>query len=314
MNLETLQEMQILARVVQAGSLSAAARQLGCSPASVSRALNALEDALGVKLLNRSSRNISLTDAGELYLQRIEGVLHDVQEAREAVVELGQVPRGVLHVHARMTVGVHHVVSALPEFLARYPAVSVNLTLSDERLDLVDHKIDVAIHSGAMEDSALIARTLATSPRFVVASPEYLERHSPPVSPRDLGAHKCLTYRFDLGVPVWRLARDGGEEEARLESYLQSNNGDVLRLAALKGLGLALLPEWQISEELRSGRLVRVLSEYRVGHGHLPFDNVLYAVYQPTRHLSPKVRAFVDYLAGLFRERSTRGWYQSRVG
>lgn len=306
--METLQEMEILARVVQAGSLSAAARQLGCSPASVSRALNGLEDALGVKLLNRSSRNISLTEAGELYLQRIERVLRDVQEARDAVVELGQVPRGTLHVHARMAVGVHHVVSALPGFLALCPDVSVNLTLSDERLDLVDHKIDVAIHSGALEDSALIARALAVSPRYIVASPEYLEKHPPPEAADGLRAHKCLTYRFDLGGPVWRLARNGAEQDVRLESYVQSNNGEVLRLTALKGLGLALLPEWQISEELRTGKLVRVLSEYRAGHGHLPFDNVLYAVYQPTRHLSPKVRAFVDYLARVFRERSNQGW------
>lgn len=290
-------------RVVQAGSLSAAARQLGCSPASVSRHVSRLEDMLRVRLINRSSRRLSLTEVGEIYLHHVERIIADIDEAHEAVAEMVQVPRGLLHVHSRVTIGDHVIVPALPDFLERYPDVRINLTLSDERVDLVDQKVDVAVHSGWLDDSALIARTLVSTPRIVCGAPNYLKRHPAPAHPHDLMQHQCLTYRYDFGKPAWRYRGHGEEGEIKLISQIQSNSGQGLRAMAIAGVGLTLLPTWLITIDLAVGRLVRVLEDYDVGIAQLPFENSVYALYQPTRHMSPKVRVFIDFLAELFSDR-----------
>lgn len=309
--METLHEMQIFLRVVQAGSLSAAARQLDCSPASISRYISRLEDALRVRLLNRSSRRTSLTEVGEIYLRSVERILADIGDTHDAIAEMVKVPRGLLHVHSRVTIGNHYIVPALPEFLTRYPDVQVSLTLSDQRIDLVDQRVDVSVHSGSLGDSALIVRKLASTSRIVCAAPGYLEEHDTPKHPRDLLRHRCLTYRYDLhdvSSSTWRYRGADCEGEIKLRSYLQSNSGVALREMALAEVGIGLLPIWLISEDLRSRRLVRFLKNYEVGIAQLPFKNTVYAVYQPTRHMSPKVRAFIDFLSEVFRRSEASGW------
>lgn len=293
--------MRLFVRVAHAGSLSAAGRQVGLSPASVSRHINALEDELGVRLLNRTSRKLSLTEAGELYLRRAERVLAEIEDTKSLVSQLQVRPSGTLRVHARISLGSQHIAPSLPAFLTRYPDLRVDLWLSDGSVDLVEQGVDVAIRVGKQQDSSLIARKLASSPRLVCGSPAYLDRTRPPRRPDDLVVHNCLTYRFDLGPPAWRFLGRNGLKEVRVSGNLQTNNAEALRTAALAGLGLALLPAWSIDGDLRAGRLRAVLTDYQASPTE--FDDGIYAVYQQTRHLSAKVRIFVDYLVDVFRER-----------
>lgn len=294
--------MQLFVMVCQHGSLSAAGRHLGFSPASVSRHINNLEDLLGVRLLNRTSRKLTLTEAGELYLHRAEQILNDIKETHESISELQQLPRGTLRVHSRLLVGTLHLVPALPQFLAQYPELKVDLTMSNFPVDLVEQNIDVDVRIGALTDSALVVRKLASSERFVVATPEYLASHPRIREPRDLEQHNCLTYRINLGRSVWRFL-DAGRvlTEIPVSGSLQSDNGPALLTAALAGLGVAMVPDWAVSEQLAAGGLVRLLPEYQATITE--FENGVYAVFQPSRHKSAKVRVFVDFLATLFKRR-----------
>ena len=284
-----------------AQSLSSAARQLGLSAPSVTRQVQALEEDLGARLFHRTSRHLSLTEAGELYLRQVEQVLAQLQEAREAVANLQAVPRGMLRVHARVLVGQIWIAPALPRFLAANPEVRVDLQLSNAIIDPVERQLDLDIRIGALADSSLIARRLATSERIVCAAPSYLARHAPPRAPAELGAHNCLTYRLTLGRPVWRfLDRAGALSEVPVSGNLQTDSGPALLAATCAGLGIALLPDWSILEELRTGQLVRLFPDHRVSH--MEFENGVFAVYADGRRMPTKLRVFLDFLAELFRE------------
>ena len=300
--MDAFRAMQLFVSVVHSGSLSAAGRQLGLSPASVSRQINALEDSLGARLLNRTSRKLTLTEPGEVYLNRAEQILHQVNEANTSVSELHRVPRGTLRVHSRILVGTMHVVPAMPEFLRRYPEIKVDLLLSNHDIDLVERNVDVDIRIGKLEDSSLIARKLASSERIVCASPDYLSAHPKITSPNDLSEHNCLTYRINMGRTFWRFLDSAGVlTEIPVAGTLQTDYGPALRAAALAGVGIVLMPDWSVQDELKAGRLRRLFPRHRVSH--VEFENGIYVVYQQNRHLSAKVRLFVDFLAGLFRDR-----------
>lgn len=297
---EWLRAAQLFVGVVQSGSLSSAGRKVGLSPASVSRHINALEEALGGRLLNRTSRKLTLTEAGETYYAKVEQILQQITEANATVAQLQSVPRGNIRVHSRMLVGNLYVVPALPEFIARYPDIKIDLTLSNYAVDLVEHNIDVDIRIGKLSDSSLIARKLAASKRLVCAAPEYLARHGPITHPTDLAAHNCLTYRLNFGPAIWRfLDADGALVEVPVSGSLQSNSGEALRIAMLGGLGIALMPDWSVRHEIAAGRLINLFPEYAASH--VEFDNGIYAVFQPTRHLATKVRVFIDYIAAYFK-------------
>lgn len=300
--MDAFRAMQLFVSVVHSGSLSAAGRQLGLSPASVSRQINALEDSLGARLLNRTSRKLTLTEPGEVYLNRAEQILHQVNEANTSVSELHRVPRGTLRVHSRILVGTMHVVPAMPEFLRRYPEIKVDLLLSNHDIDLVERNVDVDIRIGKLEDSSLIARKLASSERIVCASPDYLSQHPKITSPNDLSEHNCLTYRINMGRTFWRFLDSAGVlTEIPVAGTLQTDYGPALRAAALAGVGIVLMPDWSVQDELKAGRLRRLFPRHRVSH--VEFENGIYVVYQQNRHLSAKVRLFVDFLATLFRDR-----------
>jgi DNA-binding transcriptional LysR family regulator len=296
----TLRDMQLFVNVVQNGSFSAAGRHLGFSPASVSRHINALEESLGVRLLNRTSRKLTLTEAGSLYFEKVEQILHDIRDTQEAVSQLQRAPRGRLRVHSRMLVGVLYIAPALPSFLAAYPEISVDLLFSNFPIDLVAQNVDVDIRIGSLADSSLIVRKLTASQRVIVGTPEYLAGKPPIKIPADLVHHNCLAYRTNLGKPVWRfLDAKGKLTEIAVTGTLMSDNGHALLVAASAGVGLALVPDWSVTRELREGRLVHLLPEYKVSH--IEFENAVYAVYQQNRHLPAKVRLFVDFLVDLFR-------------
>jgi DNA-binding transcriptional LysR family regulator len=284
------------------GSLSAAARQHGLSPASVSRHISALEESVGGRLLNRTSRKLTLTEAGELYFHKVEQILQQILEANDSVAQLQLVPRGTLRVHSRMLVGHQYIVPALPDFMKQYPDITVDLLLSNHAIDLVEQNIDVDIRIGKLVDSSLIARKLVSSERIVCATPKYLERAGPVASPNDLTAHNCLTYRLNLGRTTWKFKEPDGEViEVPVTGRFQTDNGQAILAATLSDVGIALMPDWSIRDELADGRLKRLFPKHRVSWE--AFENGVYAVYQKSRHQSKKVRAFVEFVAALFKQK-----------
>jgi DNA-binding transcriptional LysR family regulator len=299
--MEWLRSMRLFVSVVQNGSLSSAGRQLGLSPASVSRHISALEENLGSRLLNRTSRKLTVTEAGEIYFRKVEHILQQVTEANDSVAQLQLVPRGTLRVHSRMLVGHQYIVPAMPRFLEQYPEIKLDLLLSNHAVDLVEQDIDVDIRIGKLVDSALVARKLATSERIMCAAPSYLDKRPPLVDPHDLVHHNCLTYRLNLGKATWRV-KDADERlvEVPVSGTMQSDNGQALLAATLAGVGIALMPDWAIKDDLAAGRLRRLFPNCLVSY--VEFENGVYAVYQKTRHRSTKVRVFIDFLATLFKQ------------
>lgn len=305
--MEWLRAAQLFVNVVQGGSMSSAGRQFGLSPASVSRHIGALEETVGGRLLNRTSRKLTLTEAGELYYREVEQILHQIAEANQRVAILQSGPRGVLRVHSRMLVGQLHIVPALPDFLAAYPEIRMDLLLSNDPIDLVAQNVDVDIRVGKMVDSALVARKLASAERIVCATPGYLSGRPEVTKPADVQLHNCLIYRRNLAQPRWRfVCPDGHNEEIPVTSNFAVNNGLALLTAVRAGFGLALMPDWAIREDLAAGRLKRVLPGYLASHMQ-EFDNGIYAVFQPSRQRSAKLRAFLDYMADHFK-RKAAGW------
>jgi len=304
--MDHIKAMRLFLTVVQTGSLSGAGRQSGLSPASVSRQITALEDDLGVRLLNRTSRRLSLTEAGQVYLERAERLLQDIDELRDSVSQMALKPRGTLRIQSRISLGTQHVAPMIPLFLAQYPDLKVDLWLTDNDLDLTEHGIDLAIRTGDLSDSTLIGRRLASSPRVICASPEYWSEHGKPETPEAIIDHNCLTYRFEFGTAatLWQFRTDEGQSmNIQVNGNFQTNNGEALRVAALSGLGVAMLPAWSVKDHLKTGSLERVLSEYETTVSDLDFG--IYAVYLSRRNLSAKTRLFVDHLVTEF---SKQGW------
>jgi DNA-binding transcriptional LysR family regulator len=302
--METLETMRLFVRVAQSESFSAAGRAFGLSPASVSRRVNALEGEFGIRLINRTSRRHALTEAGQIYLQRATRILADIDALAGQLSAHQAQPRGLLHVHTRVGLGHHFLAPLLPEFLARYPEITLKLWLTQEPRDLVENNIDIAIRLGNADEPQLAMRKLAdAAERILFASPAYLARHAAIRTPEDLLAHNCLTWpldgRHETGHATWHLRGPGGVRELRLSGNLQVNNGDVLREAALAGLGIALLPVWCVATDLAAGRLVRLLPQWQATP--TTFDHCIYAVYQRSRHVPPKIRAFVDFMAQAMR-------------
>lgn len=302
--MDNVKTMRLFLMVVHTGSLSGAGRQADLSPASVSRQISALEDDLGVRLLNRTSRRLSLTEAGQIYLARAERLLQDMDELRDEVTQLAVRPRGNLRIQSRISLGTQYVAPLIPAFLARYPDLKIDLWLTDNDLDLTEHGIDLAIRTGDLADSTLIGRLLASSPRVICASPQYWADHGRPITPEAIEDHNCLTYRYEFGAlaALWQfLNHEGQSVNVQVSGNYQTNNGEALRVAALSGLGVAMLPAWTVKDHLKSGTLERVLSDYETTVSNLDFG--IYAVYLSRRNLSVKTRLFIDYLVAEFRNK-----------
>jgi DNA-binding transcriptional LysR family regulator len=289
--MDNVSEMEVFVRVVQAKSFSEAARGLGLSPSAVSKQIGRLEDRLGARLLNRTTRQLSLTEIGAAFHERAERIVADIAEAERAVSHLHGAPRGQLRVNAPVAFGIDHLAPLLPGFMARNHEVSVDLSVNDRFVDLVEEGIDVAIRIGELADSSLIARRLAANRRVVCAAPDYLERRGTPASTAGLKRHNCLVYTYRQQRREWHFDGPDGHEVVTVSGDLETNNAQVLRMAALGGLGIVLLPLWLVGQDLTEGRLIEVLPQY-----HVP-DSAIYAVWPAGRHLSPKVRAFVDHIA-----------------
>jgi len=296
--MDRLAAMEAFVRVAETGSFSEAARRLGVSKSLISRQIAALEGELGARLFNRTTRSLTLTEEGRGYQTQLTRILGDIEAANASVSHLQVTPRGRLRVNAPMSFGTLHLAPAVRDFLDRYPEVDLDLVLNDRFVDLIEEGFDLAVRIGRLADSSLVARKLAPMRLVVCASPAYLAAHGNPVRPADLKQHRCLAYSGNTRHDEWRFRTpDGGETAVAIEGRLRVNNGDVLRVAALQGLGLANLPSFIVGGDLQAGTLVSVLAEYA------PPEAGIHAIYPQGRYLSPKVRALVDFLAARFGPR-----------
>ena len=285
-------DLEIFAHVVAAGSMSAAGRELGLSPAVVSKRLRRLEDRLGTRLLQRTTRQIALTEAGQGFYERVVAILAGVEEAESFVSRRSALARGTLKVSAPTSFGRLHIAPNIAAFMHDNEDLSVNLHLSDELVDIVGEGYDVAIRIADLADSSLVARKLAPVRRILCASPRYLDEYGTPENLGDLDRHNCLAH---FGAEQWRLQTPQGTVSRRVQGKLLTNSSEVVREAALSGLGIALRSTWEVGSDLAAGRLVQVLPDVEGSQ-----DTAIHAIYPSRQFLPVKVRLFIDYLANLF--------------
>ncbi len=294
--MDRVSSMQIFVQVVEAGGFTAAAGRTGLSRAAVSKSVMQLEEHLGARLLNRTTRRVSLSEIGRVYYERCKAILSDIEEAESIAGELTTQPRGTLHINAPMSFGVMHFASAIARYSQQCPQVQVSLSLTDRFVDVVSEGFDVVIRISELADSSLVARKIAPCRRVLCASPEYLNRHGFPMVPQDLAIHRCLFYTNLPTADTWVLTGPHGVETVRVSGPICADNGEVLATAAVAGLGIALEPTFIVGSHIRAGRLQVVLAEY------CPPEIAIYALYPSRRYLSAKVRTFVDFLSGYFRK------------
>lgn len=291
--LDRVTGMKVFARVASLGSLSAAARVLGMSQTMATKHVASLEEKLGVTLLQRTTRRVSPTEAGRNYLERVERILAEIDEA-DALASLDAMQvQGTLRLNAPVSFGIREIAPLLPELAARHPALAVDLGLNDRQVDLVEEGWDLTIRIGSLADSSMIARRLATCRTVVCAAPSYLKKHGRPRTINDLKNHNCLGYTLSrlVGADRWSFGPDGKTVVA-IKGCLRANNGDVLVAAAIAGQGIIYQPMFLVAREIEAKRLVAL----KLDHGPIELGGV-YAVYPPNRNPPVKVRATIDFLA-----------------
>lgn len=295
--MDKLQALRAFMDVAQTGGFSKAAQRRGVATSSVTRLIDGLEASLGVALLTRSTRQVALTDAGAAYLEQITRLLADLDEADGSVADGGAEAVGPLRVSLPVTFGRLCVAPHIAGFLRDHPRVSLELVLSDAYVDLAAERIDVSVRIGVPENQPqLIVRTLAEHRRYVVASPRYLGCQGTPAQPADLALHECLRYAYEhqAGPQRWSFLRDGEEQAVEVHGRLAANNADILREAALGGLGIALLSQWLVAEDVQAGRLQRLFAPYEINPREHRVS--VHAAYLPNRRHSCKVHAFLEFL------------------
>lgn len=274
-------------------SFTVAAKKLNTSVAQVSRKVAALEERLAVKLLNRTTRKVSLTEAGQLYFQRCKHLVEGLELAELSVTQMQSSPKGMVKITAPVAYGESHVAPILNEFLEHYPQVDLDLNLTNQTLDLIESGVDIAVRLGRLQDSSLIAKRLSSRQIHVCASPAYLARYGEPHTLSELVNHSCLVGSLDH----WRFVEGTRERAIKVSGRVRCNSGFALRSAAKRGLGLIQLPDYYVKQDLESGQLVEVLTDYRVDR------EGIWALYPHNRNLSPKVRLVIDFLAERLAER-----------
>lgn len=287
-------------KVVETGSFSAAVRDVSAvsSVSSVARQVRALEDEMGVRLLNRNTRRLSLTEAGQRLYDSACRLIGEFDQVQAELVSMHEQVKGVLRVSLRISLGMAIVVPALPAFFARHPDLTIDLTLTDERRDLIANNIDVAVWLGPMADSEMVSKRLLPTRRIICGSSSYFARKGIPEKPEDLAQHDCLLFSAPNYSNSWGLQKDGRYQEVAVRGPIVADNGLVLVSLLRDGAGLAILPEWMMRRELDSGAIVRVMQDYTVSPH--PSHADLHVVYASSRAMSRKVRAFVDFLVETF--------------
>ena len=288
-------ELYAFALCVESGGFSAAARQLGLTPSALSKLVTRLEDRLGARLLQRTTRRVQLTAEGAAFYARARPILKAMDEAEAEVAEAGSSPRGLVRLHCGSTFGTHQLAPAIPRFQALHPAVGIDMHISDERLDTMQEGVDVAIRIGPLEESSLVARRICNLERVICASPAYLERHGRPRTPDDLQQHNCLWITSLPALRRWPFDTDDGIRVVNVEGNIVTNNAETVLQLALAGVGVTRMSDVVVAEAIRNGSLVAILNDW---HHVEPVP--LFATYPSGRNLSPKVRAMVDFLVAEF--------------
>jgi len=293
-----LTAMNVFAHVVELQGFTAASDKLGISRAATSKHVQQLEAHLGARLLNRTTRRTSLTEIGTIYYERCKAILADVDEADSCARSSSAEPRGRLRVNAPMSFGTSHLGPAVAAYCRGHPHVQVSLELNDRMVDVVGEGFDVSIRIADLEDSSLIARKIAPCHLVMCAAPDYLDRQGHPNVPQDLAIHQCLVYASAPAGDSWTFYGPDGRETVRVNGPVGANNGDILRIAAIEGLGVARLPTFMVNDDIRDGRLELILTEYELA------QIGIYALFPSRRYLSEKVRTFVDFLLNYFANKS----------
>lgn len=288
-------DIAVFVAVVEAGGFSPAARRLGLTHSAVSKKVRRLEDRLGARLLNRTTRRLGLTEAGERYWREARAVLDRIEAMEAAVAGHDGAPRGTLKVSCSNAFGHRQLLPAVADFARRHPGVSVDLTLSDAMADLVADGIDVAIRSAALVDSTLVARKLASNDRLICAAPDYIARRGAPEAAADLADHDCLKLNLPSRFNDWEFQSESGRRTVRIDGRFACNSVEALHAACLAGLGIARLPEFLVGDDLAAGRLVALLEDCRA-----PSESAIHAVRPPGDVVPSKTRAFIDFLVGRF--------------
>ncbi len=284
--MDRLGAMRIFVRVVKAGNFSAVARELNTTQPTISKKITRLENDLGVKLLRRSSREQELTEAGQIYFQRCQGILDEIDETESIVRHQTIAPQGTLRITTPVDFSHSILAPLLKDFLQRYPAIHVDLILDNREIDLVAEGVDVAIRVGDLKDSSLFAKPIAESFFCMVASPEYLEKHGTPIRPEDLINHNCIMYSLRC---VWDIVKNEESVTIPVSGNIRCNNGDMILESALIGAGLAILPYWLVYEKLKTGSLKQIMQET------MPDPVPVSAVYLDKKYLPLKVQSFIDF-------------------
>jgi len=289
--MDSISDLAFFVRLVKHGSLSALAREVGVTPPAISTRLAGLEKRLGVRLLNRTTRRLSVTQEGELYLKNGTRLLAELEELDVMVSSSRKTPKGLLRVNTTFGFGRRHIAPAISAFLQKYPEVEVQLVLTDRAVKLADESFDVGIWFGEVQDSRMVARKIAANRRFLCASPAYLARVGAPTTPHDLQRHQCIVLReSDAAYGTWYLSRGRKQETVKVRGPLSSNDGETALIWALDGYGILMRSEWDVQAYLNSGALKLVLPDWS-----LPVADV-YAVYVERMNLSAKVSAFIEFL------------------
>lgn len=283
--------LTVFRNVVELGSFAAASRQLGLSPAAVSKNVSELEAHLATRLINRTTRRMSLTEAGTLYFERVVRVLEDLGDADQTLLAMQKTPSGLLRVSAPMTVTLVGLSEAIPRFLDRYPDLVLDLRLDDRRVNLVEEGFDIALRgSDNLEDSGLIARKLTTMDHVLCASPSYFDRNGTPKHPEDLARHTCVQFSFSDHAAEWTFAKGDRSVKVPVRGRYKVSSSLAVREALRVGFGISLIPRMFVEADLASGRLIEALSDW------MPNKTSLYAVYPSRRYVISKVRVFLDFL------------------
>ncbi len=295
--MDLLNSIELFVKTIDEGNFSKVGRQLHMAPSSISRKINTLEAELGVRLLQRTTRNISLTEAGQVYYELVSKILNDLNEAQMAITQLQATPKGTLRINVAIPFGERNITPLLPEFLAMYPELKIDLTLEDRAIDLIEERVDLSIRIGPLSDSSVVARKLEENQFVVCGSPQYFESHGQPTAPNELSHHNCIINNNINSGNIWQFKKGASIENISVKGNLKANTGGVLYNAMLSHLGIAALPTWYVGEDIKQGRLQRTLADYEI---NLPAmaDSAIYALYPAGQYLPPKVRVFIDYLIG----------------
>ncbi|WP_160062915.1 LysR family transcriptional regulator [Psychromonas sp. L1A2] len=297
--MNNISNIQLFVNVVEKGSFSAVARSMEVTPSAVSRQISQLEKELGARLFQRTTRKQSLTEAGDIYFQHAKRLVDDIEVAKLAVKKLADKPSGRLRITAEADFALTFIEPILPEFLQLYPEIQISINMNSAPLDLIDENLDLALRIGHLDNSSLTARKLGDSQSVICASPNYLLKHGQPTHPHDLQTHNCLSFNSKISNNRWRFEMANHPIEVPIKGSLSVNSLSFLRKAALKDLGIIMIPKWMVHDELLQESLTPILEAFSIMQPSTPIN----AIFTNKRQLAPKTRAFIDFLT----QRLTKG-------